>query len=114
MTARRRFWSMIANRPTKIAASRIVILLSHQQSESTSATGKWEWLQSMPKSNQRVTFEAALEREIYIGSPARWGRHFISLSLSQVRKSGSAGNDGSAASTTASPVSQIHACTLAI
>ena len=53
MTARRRFWSMIANRPTKIAASRIVILLSHQQSESTSATGRWEWLESMPKSNQQ-------------------------------------------------------------
>jgi hypothetical protein len=32
MTARRRFWSMIAKSPTKIAASRVVILHSDKQS----------------------------------------------------------------------------------
>ena len=62
MTARRRFWSMIANRPAKIAASRIVIPHSNQQSESTSAPSRWEWLQSMPESNLCVTFPTAPSR----------------------------------------------------
>jgi hypothetical protein len=56
MTARRRFWSIIAKSPTKIAASRIVIPHSDLQSDSTSATGGWKWPQRMPESNQRVTF----------------------------------------------------------